>query len=261
VGNSFEKHPEETMRKFVISFFCAALMLNASASFAKDKKPAKEGKPYWISSGFLALPLVIPYDGPIQPRGSTSILVIARDTRINSIDGQRIDDQGLRAPMAKNPVENSDIIQLLPGKHVIGISYKTQDSTIQACGRNLCQGSIFFATSFVEVNFESTAGRTYLANANGFINKNRSSDYAIGFKPEITDITEALDEKENQNLDESVKNEKKIYRISDWLAARQAASTKSGMHGLWKIPGKQELQTEPPASDGYYHYPPSADKK
>jgi hypothetical protein len=244
VGNSFEKHPEETMRKFVISFFCAALMLNASASFAKDKKPAKEGKPYWISSGFLALPLVIPYDGPIQPRGSTSILVIARDTRINSIDGQRI-----------------DIIQLLPGKHVIGISYKTQDSTIQACGRNLCQGSIFFATSFVEVNFESTAGRTYLANANGFINKNRSSDYAIGFKPEITDITEALDEKENQNLDESVKNEKKIYRISDWLAARQAAATKSGMHGLWKIPGKQELQTEPPASDGYYHYPPSADKK
>ena len=64
------------MRKLVISLFCAALMMNAA--FAKENSN-DDKKPYKIWGGMMTFPLVVTYDGPVLPRESTAILVIAKD--------------------------------------------------------------------------------------------------------------------------------------------------------------------------------------
>ena len=218
------------MRRFVISIFCAALMMNAA--FAKENSN-DDKKPYKIWGGMMTFPLVVTYDGPVLPRESTAILVIAKDTKINSIDGIRVDDQGQWVNFLKNPTGNSNIVQLLPGRHVIGISYETK----------IFQGSLYFVSSefYFEVSFEAAPGHVYLADSNGSAKMTtawrKPTTVEGSFTPRITEITAELDEKENHNLDGSFKNLNKIYRISDWLAARQKAASEGHLRG------KAESQT------------------
>jgi hypothetical protein len=218
---------EVTMRKLVIRLICAALIVNTATSFAKDKEAAKEKKSYSIYGGFLTPPLVVTYDGPVLPRESTSILVVAKDTMINSIDGIRVDDQGQSVNFLKNPTGNSNIVQLKQGKHTIGISFETK----------IFQGSLYvvYSQTYVEVSFDAKSGRSYLADANGYAKLNsgwhKSNDVEGSYNPTITDITDALDAKDNHNLDSCFKDSKKIYRISDWLAARQKAASEGHLRG------------------------------
>jgi len=223
------------MRKLLIRLIYVVLIVNAGVAFAKDKEPAKERKSYTIWGGFLTPPLVVPYDGPVLPRESTAVLVSAKDSLINSIDGQRIDDQGHWVVGLKNPALNSNVFQLKPGRHVIGISFRT----------SIFQGSLYWVYSgtYIEVAFDAVSGHTYLGDANGTAKLNtsfRQGTSAEGsFNPAITDITGALDEKENHNLDGCFKDAKKIYRISDWLAAREKAASEGHLRGNGF---KQELQ-------------------
>lgn len=233
------------MRKHVIHLICAALLMNGSVAFAKDRAPGSEGKDYKIRGGMLTPPPVVTYDGPVLPRESTALLIQAENTRINSIDGQRIDDQGKWVNFLKNPGENSNVFQLMPGKHLIGVSYASKMSP---------GGTVYnvYSKTYVEIELDADKGHVYLANANGVVSiktKWRGPDDVEGsFNPTITNISDALDSQENQNLDGCFKNSKKIYRVSEWLAARQKAASENRLHGSGRT---QERQSTDGVNSGF----------
>jgi hypothetical protein len=72
------------------------------------------------------------------------------------------------------------------------------------------------------------------------------------FNPRIIEITAELDEKENHNLDGSFQNLNKIYRISDWLAARQKAASEGHLRGKAK---SQTLESDAAKNNSFVSGP------
>jgi hypothetical protein len=176
------------MHKLVSGLICAALVVNATASFAKNEQK-EDG--FSFPGGFLTPMLVVNYDGPILPRQNAALLITRRDV---------LSVKALNNIPVNVFYNNIRIIQLIPGQYTVALDYND---------------GLVHSTSLAMVNVDFQIGHVYLAEFLG--------DPKITFKhgvqgrwnPTITDITAELDEHENRDIDRVFKSGNRFRRTTD----------------------------------------------